>query len=171
MTRDGKEIPVSQAIVAHSGPGGDCSFLLTIVRDISEIKQVEIALSESEQFYRRIVETANIGIWIISPSNHVMFANPKMARLLGYRVEEMIGQPLALYLDADREIHAPFASDEVAHRSGGAKATRDYALRRSDGSTVWVNLSTSPLFDSEERYSGVLGMVTDFEERRSVQVK
>jgi PAS domain S-box-containing protein len=165
LTRDGREIPVSQVIVAHSRPDGECAFLLTIVRDISEIKQAENALSESEQFYRRIVETANIGIWIISPANSVTFANPRMAQLLGYRVEEMVGQPLAMFMDADREMHAPCASDEAPQR--GAKAMRD--LRRRDGAVLWVNLSTSPLFDREERYTGVLGMVTDVTERRPVE--
>jgi PAS domain S-box-containing protein len=169
LTRDGREIPVSQVIVAHSRPDGECAFLLTIARDISEIKQAENALSESEQFYRRIVETANVGIWVISPTNDVTFANPKMAQLLGYRLEEMLGQPLGKFMDAGRETHTPSACDEAPHRSGGAKATRDFQLRRRDGGVAWVNLSTSPLFDREERYTGVLGMVTDITERRPVE--
>ncbi len=166
LTRDGREVPVSQVILAHSGPDGECAFLLTIVRDISEIKQAENALSVSEQFYRRIVETASIGMWIISPGNRVTFANPKMARLLGYRVEEMVGQPLAMFMDADREMHAPSSGDEAPHRSGGGKDLCDFRLRRRDGAALWVNLSTSPLFDQEERYTGVLGMVTDVIDHR-----
>ncbi len=169
LTRDGREIPVSQVIVAHSRPEVEGNFLLTIARDISEIKQAENALSESEQFYRRIVETANMGIWIINPANDVTFANPKMAQLLGYRVEEMVGQPLATFMDADREMLAPRASDEAPHCSGSAKALRDFQLRRRDGATVWANLSTSPLFDREERYTGVLGMVTAITERCPVE--
>ncbi len=169
LTRDGREIPVSQVIVAHARPDGECAFLLTIIRDINEIKQAENALRESEQFYRRIVETANIGIWIINPANDVTFANPKMAQLLGYRVEEIVGRPLTMFMDADREIQTPSASDEASHRSGSVKAMRDFQLRRRDGATVWANLSTSPLFDREERYTGVLGMVTDITERRPVE--
>ncbi len=161
LTRDGSEIPVSQVIVAHPRPDGECAFLLTIVRDISEIKLAENALSDSEQFYRRIVEAANIGIWIISPASSVTFANPKMAQLLGYRVEEMVGQPLAMFMDADREMHVPSNCDEAPHRNDGVKATREFRLRRREGAELWVNLSTSPLFDREERYTGVLGMVTN----------
>lgn len=167
LTRDGREIPVSQVIVAHARPDGECAFLLTIVRDISEIKQAEVALSESEQFYRRIVEAANVGIWMISPTNSVTFANPKMAQLLGYHVEEMVGQPLAMFMDTDRGIQTPCACDEAPQH--GVKTMRDFRLRRRGGAAIWANLSTSPLFDREERYTGVLGMVTDITERRSVE--
>ncbi len=163
LTRGGKEIPVSQVLVAHPQPDGACAFLLTIVRDISEIKQAEDALSESEQFYRRIVETANIGVWVISPANTVTFANPTMAKLLGYRVEDMVGQPVSRFMDLDDRRQSIPALEETPQ----LKAARYFNLRRRDGAELMANLSTSPLFDAQERYTGVLGVVTNIAERRS----
>ncbi len=163
LTWDGIEIPVSQVLVAHPRPDGDCAFLLTIARDIREIKQAEDALSESEQFYRRIVETANIGIWLISPANAVTFANPAMAKLLGYRVEEMVGQPVSLFMDVGDGCQSIPALEETPQ----VKAARHFRLRHRDGVELWASLSTSSLFDAQERYTGVLGVVTTITDRRS----
>ncbi|MBI4788385.1 MAG: PAS domain S-box protein [Chloroflexi bacterium] len=149
LTRAGREIPVSEAIIAHTGRGGRCDFLTLVARDITELKRTETALRQSEQFYRRIVETADIGIWLIDPENRVAFANAKMVKLLGGTVEELTGQPLANFMaGVTGETHPP-----------GVKNQREFKLRRMDGNEFWATLATRPLYDNEERYIGVLGMV------------
>ena len=158
LTREGQEIPVSEAIVAHTGTDGRCEFLSIVARDISEIKRTENALRQSEQFYRRIVETANTGIWQIDPENRVKFANPAMARLLGYTVEEMLGQPLSRFLNFKDHAANDAEPDVPQH---GIKDQRKFMLRRKDGDEFWATLSTSPLYDSEEKYTGVMGMVVE----------
>ena len=65
----------------------------------AERERAEEALRESEERYRRIVETAQEGIWIVDLQNRTAFANQKMAQMLGYTVEEMIGVPLDAFLD------------------------------------------------------------------------
>ncbi len=147
LTREGAELPVSEVIIAHRQHEGSEVLLTLIARDISEQKQTETALRASEQFYRRIVETANVGIWILNSDNRVTFVNQPLAESLGYRVEEMVGQPLDTFLDS------PSALCNMQERCA-------LRLRRQDGSRVWIALSTSPLFDADERYAGVLCVVT-----------
>ncbi len=142
-----EEIPVSEVIIASPGSAGGPVLLTLVARDISELKQTETALRASEQFYRRMVETANVGIWIIDAENRVTFVNPPLAKCLGYHPEEMTGQPLETFLDS------PSALCNVQERCA-------LRLRRKDGGRVWIALSTSPLFDADERYAGVLGIVT-----------
>ncbi len=43
--------------------------------------------------YRNIVETANEGIWILDAEIKITYANHKIAEMLGYSPEEMIGKP------------------------------------------------------------------------------
>lgn len=147
VTGEGKELAVSEVIIANRHLKGERVFLTLVARDISELKQTETALRTSEQFYRRIVETANVGIWIIDADNSITFVNPPLSKRLGYRPEEMIGQPLATFLDSPSALCN--AQERCALR-----------LRRKDGNPLWITLSTSPLFDSDERYAGVLGIVT-----------
>ncbi len=164
LSREGREIPVSQVILAHPAPDHECAFLSTIARDITEIKRAEAALRHNERFYREIVETANVGMWVIDPEDRTAFVNSRMARLLGYRVEEMIGQPLATFLNASpanaEERSERAATEPRLEASQPAKTRRTFRLRRKNGSEFWASLSTSPLYDSEERYTGVLGVVT-----------
>ena len=65
--------------------------IVGISHDITERKQAEYVLKESEEKYRNIIETANEGIMITDPSAIVIFANAKMAEMLGYSIEELAG--------------------------------------------------------------------------------
>src|SRR5688572_1144402 len=53
-----------------------------------ELMQRNHALHESEERYRRMVETATEGIWLTDPTDKITFVNERMANLLGYTVAE-----------------------------------------------------------------------------------
>lgn len=126
--------------------------------DVTERKRAEKALRESEELYRRIVETAQEGIWIIDAEDKTAFVNQKMAEMLGYTVEEMIGVPLFSFVD--EECRRTAAADMERHSSGTTEQ-HDLKFYRKDGSDLWTIISTSPLFDNEGRCVGTLVMVTD----------
>lgn len=156
LTRDGREVPVSEIITLHRGRNDDDDkFLLIVARDISEIKETENSLRKNEQYYRRIVETANAGIWSIDLENRITFVNQKMARLLCCTVDEIMGQPLERFLDCGGGALAD-GRDGLQHV---ARRRNDFKFRRKDGTEFWATLLTSPLFDEGELYTGTLGIV------------
>ena len=61
--------------------------------DVSARKAAETALTNSEKKYRRLVELAQEGIWALDKQANTTFANPSMARMLGYTLDEMVGKP------------------------------------------------------------------------------
>jgi hypothetical protein len=63
---------------------------LGVLVDITERKRAEEALRESEEKYRRIVETANEGIWALDADARITFVNRRMAEMLGYSPEELL---------------------------------------------------------------------------------
>jgi len=132
----------------------------------AERERAEEALRESEERYRRIVETAQEGIWIVDLQNRTAFANQKMAQMLGYTVEEMIGAPLDRFLDESAQAAA---AAEVKRRRQGLKKRHDAELRRKDGTTVWAIVSKNAMFDREARYTGTLWMVTDITDRKRAE--
>lgn len=69
-------------------------------RDVSERRRAEEALRQSEERYRRIVETAHEGIWVTDAEDRTTFVNDTMAAMLGYRAEEMLGTSPNDYVDA-----------------------------------------------------------------------
>lgn len=148
IARSGREIAVTQIITAHTGTDRQCEFLSMIARDISDTKQVEEGLRKSERFYRSIVETANAGICIIDLDNRIRFANPSLARVLGYQVEELVGKPVT-----------EFIVPESARAQAETRERRCFRFKHKEGGEFEGMLATSPLYDDDERYSGVLGVI------------
>ncbi len=148
VSRAGREIPVTQIITAHADAEGRCEFLSMIARDISETKQVEEGLRRSERFYRSIVETANAGICIVDLNDRITFANAAMARLVGYRVEEILGKPVAEVVVPDTGVY-----------QSGIREQRRFRFKCKGGGEFEATLATSPLYDDDERCNGVLGIV------------
>jgi len=121
---------------------------------------------ESAERYRRIVETANEGIWTLDAGDRTSFVNPKLQQMLGYDATDMLGRPWREFSDADvpRE---PADAHAIADMGDGAGAARrTVRLRRRDGSELWATLSTGPITDADGRHAGTLAMVTDVTEHR-----
>ena len=119
-------------------------------------------LRESEERHRRIVDTASEGIWLLDAARRIAFVNPRMAQWLGVTEEAMQGRPVDDFMDPEEAERCRAALAQAA----GEGATIELRLRRSDGSPMWVSLSTRPIFDDAGAPSGALGMLTDINERR-----
>lgn len=123
-------------------------------------------VAESEQKYRRIVETANDGIWMLDDSFRTIFANQRLASLLGFTVSEMLGRSLFDFVfeedsqqsPADLQQPRDLVSDHVQAR-----------YRRRDGSELWALVARTPTFDEAGAFTGVLKMVSDVTEHRRAE--
>lgn len=130
--------------------------------DVTERKQAEESLRASEERHRRIVETAQEGIWEIDPDDKTTFVNRTMADLLGYNVDEMLGMSLFQF---SGDVGQTQSDVDAERRRQGGVSRYEARLLRKDGTRVPVLLSTNPLFDDRGQYTGALAMVTDIMER------
>jgi len=128
--------------------------------------QAQEELRASEEKYRHIVETANEGIWGIDAQANTQFANPRMAEMLGYSVEEMSGKPLMLFMDDEMQAEA---RRKLQRREQGIAEQYEHRFRRKDGTDLWAIVSTNPVFDDQGRYAGALAMITDLTERKLLE--
>lgn len=140
--------------------------LQSVGRDISDLKQVEQALRESEQRYRQIVETADEGIWVIDLEGNTTFVNPKMAQMLGYSESEMLGMPIFAFSDEEGQA---IAKNNLQLRRQGIAGKLDFKFQRKDGSELWAIIASSPILDEFGKSTGVLGMVTDITQRKQTE--
>jgi PAS domain S-box-containing protein len=124
------------------------------------------ALRESEGRYRRIVETAREGIWLVDAQGRTTFVNRRMAEMLGYTVEEMQGVPTTAFMDEEARAQA---AANAERRGQGIAEQHHFRFRRKDGGDAWVLVDTTPFFDERGAYAGTLGMVTDVTERRRLE--
>jgi len=82
---------------------------LIILRDITEQRELETALRSSEELYRNVTEKANDGIAILQQTL-IVYCNPQLATMLGYRIDDLVGRPFYHFVapehvDAVRERH------------------------------------------------------------------
>ena len=97
------------------------------------LSKAQEALRASEERYRRIVETANEGIWTIDENSNTTFANGRMAGMLGYTAGEMIGMPRrSLVAEGDRAK----AARSVERNRAGHSLSIDATVPRRDGSLL-----------------------------------
>jgi PAS domain S-box-containing protein len=122
------------------------------------------ALRQSEERYRRIVETANEGIWQFDAAGQTNFMNLRMARMLGCEADMGVGRSPFDFLDADQR------GGLEAYLAGPTAHQMDLRFTRLDGSSVWAILEGTPIYDTEGRYDGSLAMVMDVSERRHAEV-
>jgi diguanylate cyclase (GGDEF)-like protein/PAS domain S-box-containing protein len=164
--RDGGLVEVSISLAPLTDAHGKVIATTGITRDVSSAKQAALALRASEERYRQIVETAFEGVWIIDNNNRTTFVNRRMADMLGYAPDEMLGKPVLTFMDADA--HAAFMANRD-QRQKSHQPEHEFRFRRKDGSELWVLLEASADQDPAGNYLGSLAMVTDVTERRRVQ--
>jgi two-component system cell cycle sensor histidine kinase/response regulator CckA len=124
------------------------------------------ALRASEERYRTIVTTAAEGIWTLDVDARTTFVNDRLASMLGYRAEEMLGRKLYDFMDPGARDRAARTFMRRERRSGGEG---DFRFRRQDGSVVWLRPATSPLLGPRGEFVGALAMVSDVTERRRAE--
>ena len=104
IRKDGTPIQVALTLSPIRDASGNITGVSTIARDITGQKRVEKALRESEAKFRGIVDTATEGFWMLGPDALTTFVNARMADMLGYAVEEMIGKPVTAFM-FEEDVH------------------------------------------------------------------
>ena len=128
----------------------------------------EDKLARSEERYREIVETTSEGVWMLDADQRTTFVNRRMAEMLGYEIDEMLGRP-------PQDFKFPGAPEETSaaleerHRGFGGQMERVYI--RKDGSKIWTLNSMSVIRADDGSYQGALAMVTDISERKAGERK
>jgi PAS domain S-box-containing protein len=120
-------------------------------------------LIESQARFRRIVETAQEGIWHVDAGGRTVYANQHLADMLGYRPEELMG---GTAFDLIPEEDLPRAREAWARRRDGRSEPDEFRFLRKDGRLVWLRTAATPLFD-DGRFAGAFAMLTDVTERRA----
>ncbi|HEY9599558.1 MAG TPA: PAS domain S-box protein, partial [Cyanophyceae cyanobacterium] len=92
LSHDGREIPLSQLIIAHKAPDGSVKMLSTIARDITQQKQIEASLLEAERRWRSLLENVRLVVVGLDNQGNVEYVNPYFLELVGYTQAEVLGK-------------------------------------------------------------------------------
>lgn len=130
------------------------------------VKEQTKELDRSEERYRRIVETANEGIWEIDASRITIFVNENMARILGYAPEEMIGRPIESFMAEDELSDHEYRMEK---RFKGKSEIYERRYVHKNGGVVHVHVSAKPIMDDVGNVIGSFGMASDITERKKAE--
>ena len=94
-------------------------------QDITERKKAEAEIRHSGERYRQIVETAQEGIWMIDENDVTTFVNRKMAEILEYSIEEMMGKENYYFMDEEWKKNASQDIEKKKNRESRKTTTLD----------------------------------------------
>ena len=141
--------------------------ILAVVRDITERKQAQEALRQSEEKHRGLIEICPDSVVVSDISGKALFVSKQTWKLLGVSEhEELVGQSVFDYvIEADRPRLAANMADLAARGQGYT----EYTALRPDGKTVPTELSSAIIRDAHGQPTGLMAIIRDISDRKRAE--
>jgi PAS domain S-box-containing protein len=138
----------------------------TLDSRINNLVSKKRAEKKEKQNYQLLVELAQDGFWVLDKDSITTFVNPRMAEILGYTVEEMIGRSVFSFCDGQSRENLKI---RIQQRKKGVKEQYNLDFLKKDETWVYVDISASPIIDDAGNYTGAFAVVTDLSERKQAE--
>ncbi len=148
---------------------GGRAFTLTLARDVTERRQAERALLESEERFRSTFENAGVGIALCDVKGNFLHVNPSFSRIVGYSDAELAGQSYqAITHPDDLMIDAEQIQQLLRKERSGYSVEKRFV--RNGGSDIWVTLSGSVLqCGADGTPRSLIAIIEDISERKRLE--
>lgn len=164
-TPDGNTIVLLTSKIPLRSSDGEIIGVLGTYIDITERKQVEEALYESELRLRTIFDTLSAGIIIVDTEGQIVQANQRMAELFACSLETLIGTPYPAFVHPDERQEGTNTMQAMLENRLDTIYTERHYLRR-DGSDFWGYISGRRMVGSNGEFIGLLGIISDITKRK-----
>ncbi len=106
------------------------------------------------------------GLGQIDKNEIITYVNPRMAEMLGYTPEEMIGKHLFSFMDDEGKKKIQIY---LKRRKKGIKEQFDFEFLKKDGSKVFTRLETAPMYDEDGNYDGAVAYISDITKQKIIE--
>lgn len=153
LRKGGAELWVRCSLSVGRDPQGEARFLVAAFVDLTEQRQKDRALRQTNGFLTAIVDNSPVAIYTSDFDGAITFWNPAAERIFGFTREQVLGR-FALFVQDEKrdeaaEIRRRLASGEILHEL-------ELVRRRGDGSLVTLHGAGAPLRDDNDRITGLL---------------
>ncbi|MGL4379074.1 MAG: PAS domain S-box protein, partial [Microcoleaceae cyanobacterium] len=136
--------------------------------DITDRKETEAKLAESEAKFRRLVEGANNVIWSCDNEGRLNYLSPQFQRIFGWDEREWIGEFFLGLVHPDDQFL--IANDYHENINLGKKSNSEFRHRHKNGSYIWVRTSTTPVKNAEGETIGIQGILSDISDIKQIEI-
>lgn len=140
-----------------------------VVRDITQRRQAEDALKESEARFRTVANAAPVMIWMSGPDKLCYFFNKGWLDFTGRTMEQELGNGWTEGVHPDDLERCLQVYQEAF--DARQPFTMEYQLRRNDGEFRWILDNGTALFAKDGEFLGYIGSCLDISERKQAEEK
>ena len=176
IRKDGAKRYIEASVSLQKDSSGKPIGFRGIIHDITERKQTEELLKQSEEKYRLLADHMKDQVWIMDLDLKVTYISPSVEKLLGYTLDELKHLPLDKLLHGRHLIKAAmdFFSIEMPK---ALAAPPTYSLNRllelefrcKDGQTLWMESTFSFIRDENGKPLSILGEGRNITERKQME--
>ncbi|MDD2547373.1 MAG: MASE3 domain-containing protein [Burkholderiaceae bacterium] len=141
--------------------GNDCIVAWT---DLTDIRQSERILRESEQRFRAMIEQTVSGIYVRRDGRFI-YANPRYCDMLGWSLDELLGHEVLHFTNSDPDNLARIEAAWRRVEAGERQVTYQVPVRRKDGQTIELELHAKPITWDDDQTATIV-VAEDITERK-----
>lgn len=164
LHRDGRRVPI---LVGAAMLEGSQQHTVAFVIDLSERKQTEAALRESEGRFRHLADTAPVMIWMSDLDQGCEYFNKPWLDFTGRTLEQELGNGWTAGVHTD-DLEFCLNTYTTAFEARQSFAT-EFRLRRADGKYRWVFYIGVPRFTPTGEFLGYIGSCIDISDRKQAE--
>jgi PAS domain S-box-containing protein len=146
-------------------------YIEAVMADISDLKQAEAALRQSEADYRNLLQTANSVILRYDPQGRMRYINDYGVKLLGYEEHQILGRTIFETIIPEAELSGrdmrPFVHDLLRNPQSYPKGEGENLCR--DGRRVWMEWSNQAIFNEQGDVVEILSVGNDTTQRKQAE--
>ncbi|HSV02019.1 MAG TPA: PAS domain S-box protein [Phenylobacterium sp.] len=169
VRKDGSRFWSQATVHAVRGEDGQLIGFAKVTRDMTPQREAQVALSESEERFRLLVEgVIDYAIYLLDVNGTITNWNKGAERIKGYKADEIIGRHFSIfYPPEDRQAGMPGRTLATALKEGRFEA-EGWRMRR-DGTRFWASVVVDPIYNDEGRHIGFAKITRDISERKAAE--
>lgn len=159
---------LSVTYAPYRDPNDVISGVLVSIRDLTNLKQAEVALAASEVKFRSLTESSPIGVFMMDTAGNDIYTNPRAQEICGYTFEEAAGRGWQRFIHPDdlQTILQDWAEHPPEHHP---RIYDEVRYIHADGTVHhYGRVQVVPLFDVNRTLIGYMGTIEDITQQREI---
>ena len=166
IRKDGTHVPI---LIGYTLIGEQKEEAIAFILDMTDLRNAQAALTESEKRFRYVTDTAPMMIWMSGADKLCTYFNQSWLNFTGRTIQQELGNGWAegLYVDDEQRCLETYVNAFDTHQD----FQMEYRLRRFDGEYRWILAIGVPRFTPAGEFLGYIGSCIDINDRKLAEAQ